>query len=228
MVDKLASQSLNELNREYQRYLDGITLDQSPSRLQAADLLSSPRSFAHAVEQVCRADLAVFDLTNFEPAVMILLGIRAVIRRGLTVCVAREHDPPWRHTETPFHLREVSWIREPDRDAVRDRIKEGIRQLAESAGSYRDPPCFDLIREVSPDAERRQNLAFDDKRNPSILALVPFDLRYVKRNWAEIKDSLPATAQDEIIKRLGGPDEAQRPVLQRMLDLKSPRVVSAL
>jgi hypothetical protein len=237
VVEQLANQSLGELNREYNRIsglnreyrsnLDGITLDEDYGELRAADLLSSPRSFAHAVEQVCRADLAVFDLTNFEPAVMILLGIRAVIRRGLTVCVAREHDAPWRQAEPPFHLREVSLIMTPDRDTVRDRIKEGIRQLAESGGSYRDLPCFDLIRDVPPDADRRRNRAFDDKQNPSILALVPFDPRYAERNWAWIVDNLPATAGAEISKRHDGPDEPPRPALQRTLDLKSPRVVSA-
>ena len=158
---------------------------------------------------------------------MIVLGIRAAIRRGLSVCVAREHDPPWRDAEPPFHLREVSLITPPSRDAVEKRILEGIKQLAQPAGSSTDLPCFDLIRGVPPDPEQRQARAFDAERNPSILALVPFDPKYVRQNWKEIKDSLPATARSETMKRREGAEEVEPPRLQRTLDLDSPRVVSA-
>jgi len=171
--------------------------------------------------------LAVFDLTNFEPAVMILLGIRAVIRRGLTVCVAREHDPPWRDAEPPFHLREVNLVNKPDRDKVEARVVEGIKQLAQPGSSYTDLPCFDLVRGVSPDPEQRQIRAFDAGRDPSILALVPFDETYVNENWRQIKDNLPVTARDETINRRGEADEVRPPALRRSLDLTSPRVVSA-
>ena len=130
VVDKLASQSRGLLNQAYRRWGHAVQLDPSPGKLLAGNVLSSPGSFGHAVEQVCRAELAIFDLTNYEPAVMILLGIRAVIRRGLTVCVVGQHDQPWQDAESPFHLREVSLLQAPDRDAVEARIVEGIKQLA--------------------------------------------------------------------------------------------------
>jgi hypothetical protein len=231
VVDKLAAQSRNRLNQAYGRRGYAIQLEPSPGKLRAGNVLSSPQSFAHAVEQVCHAELAIFDLTNFEPAVMILLGVRAVIRRGLTVCVMREHDPPWRDAEPPFHLREVSLLKAPDRDAVEARILEGIRQLAQPGGGYTDLPCFDQIRRVPPDSEQRQSRAFDSERNPAILALVPFDPAYVQRNWTQIKDSLPATARDETIRLRGegerGDEQEPPPLLHRTLDLASPRVVSA-
>jgi hypothetical protein len=227
IVDKLAAQSRGVLNTEYRRLGYAIELAASPGKLQAGDVLSSPRSFAHAVEQVCRAELAVFDLTNFEPAVMILLGIRAVIRRGLTVCVARDHDPPWRDAEPPFHLREVNLVKEPDRKKVEARVREGIRQLAQPGSSYTDLPCFDLVRGVSPDPEQRQIRAFDAEQDPSILALVPFDRAYGDGNWEQIVDNLPAAARDEIMIRRGAADHELEPALRRSLDLTSPRVVSA-
>ena len=227
VINQLAIQSRTLINQAYRRRGHGIELAPSPGKLMAEDVLASPGSFAHAVEQVCAAELAVFDLTNFEPAVMILLGIRAVIRRGLTVCVARQHDPPWRDAEPPFHLREVSLVMSPTRDAVQARILEGIKQLAQPGSSYSDLPCFDLIRSVSPDQEQRQTRAFDAERNPSILALVPFDPAYVRRNWNRIKSNLPATAQDKTIKLRREADEVARPALLRTLDLDSPRVVSA-
>ena len=227
VIDKLAAQSLSLINQAYLRRGHPIKLAPSPGKLVAGSILSSPRSFAHAVEQVCFAELAIFDLTNFEPAVMILLGIRAVIRRGLTVCVARDHDPPWRDAEPPFHLREVSLVMQPGRDAVQSRILEGIKQSGQPGSNYSDLPCFDLIRGVPPDPEQRQTRAFDAEVNPSILALVPFDPDYVQRNWTQIKDNLPATARDETFRLRGGAGEVPPPALQRTLDLDSPRVVSA-
>jgi hypothetical protein len=163
---------------------------------------------------------------------MLLLGIRAVIRRGLTVCVAREHDPPWRDAEPPFHLREVSLIKSPSREKVEARILEGIKQLAQPGTIYTDLPCFDLVRGLSPDPDQRQTRAFDTGPNRSMLALVPFDQRYEERNWGWISGNLPATARTEIgIRRDGeerdGEQRAEPPRLQRSLDLDSPRVISA-
>jgi hypothetical protein len=227
IMNKLAAQSRSLLNREYRECGHEVELAPEPGKLLAAEVLSSPRSFARAVAQVCHAELAIFDLTNFEPAVMILLGIRAVIRRGLTVCVAREHDPPWQEAEPPFHLREVNLVKAPDRHAVEARILEGIRQLTRPGSGYTDLPCFDLIRGVPPDQEQRQVRAFDADQDPSILALVPFDPAYVRDNWTQIIDSLPAAARNETINRRGEADDVQMPTLRRTLDLASPRVVSA-
>ena len=47
----------------------------------------------HYLRTVAECDLAVFDLTGFEPAVMLLLGVRAVVRRGVTICTYRGRVP---------------------------------------------------------------------------------------------------------------------------------------
>ena len=234
VVSRLADYSLSDLNRTYFGPRLGIELNEHPHELRAGKVLSSPAAFAHAIEQVCRAELAIFDLTNFEPAVMVLLGIRAVIRRGLTVSVAGKHDPPWLGAEPPFHLREVSLVTPPKRDALLARIRAGITQLAQPGDSYRDLPCFDLIRAVPPDPKQRHARAFDAKLNASILALVPFDPGYVDRNWSQISEDLPEIAGQTTARlhpKVGeGPseaDEVRRPTLRRTLDLDSPRVVSA-
>src|SRR6266704_930363 len=111
--------------------------------------------------------------------------------------------------------------------AVEARILEGIKQLAQPGTGYADLPCFDLIRGLSPDPDQRQTRAFDAGRNPSILALVPFDPEYVRRNWERIRDYLAPTARSEIRIRREGAEEVQAPRLERTLDLDSPRVISA-
>jgi hypothetical protein len=226
-IGRLADYSLNALRSACARFKPAVHLESQPGKLPAGSILSSPGALARAVEQVCRADLAIFDLTNFEPAVMILLGIRAVIRRGLTVCVAGEHDAPWRTAEPPFHLREISLVTPPDPDALQARIQEGFRQLAQPGNDYRDLPCFDLIRAVPQDPQQRRIRAFDAASNPSILALVPFDARYVKHNWKRMRQDLPTAAKDVASRESPRSEETPKPLLQRTLDLDSPRVVSA-
>lgn len=226
-ISRLADNSLNTLRSTYSRYRPGAHLEGLPSELPAGKILSSPGAFARAIEQACRADLAIFDLTNFEPAVMVLLGIRSVVRRGLTVCVAGEHDPPWQGAEPPFHLRELSLITPPDPTALLARIREGFRQLAVPGSDYRDLPCFDLIRSVPQDPQQRRPRAFEGTSTPAILALVPFDSGYVEDNWHQIRQDLLDAVTDITSSELPPGQEAPRPLLQRTLDLASPRFVSA-
>lgn len=203
----------------------GIELDKVAARCRAADVLSSPAAFARAVDQVCRAEIAVLDVTNYEPAVMVLLGIRAVIRRGVTLCVHGQHDEPWRQAEPPFHLREISLLAHPDFATISDRLVAGIRQLGQPGRGYCDLPSFDLVRTVPPEPDRRGPRPFDCGRDPSMLALVPFDHDYTARHWSQLTQNLPAAAVSMMSDRSA--DEEREPRLLRTLDLDSPRVVSA-
>ena len=200
-------------------------LDSVAARCHAAEVLSAPAAFARAVAQVCRAEIAVFDATNYEPAVMILLGIRSVIRRGVTVCVHGQHHERWDQAGAPFHLREVSLLANPTVPTVGNRLLAGIRQLSQPGCTYCDLPAFDLVRSVPSEQDRRGPRPFDQGPDPSILALVPFDPDYTERNWSELARNLPEAS----IAMRPGPvgDNEQPPRLRRTLDLDSPRVVSA-
>ncbi|MDQ3274937.1 MAG: toll/interleukin-1 receptor domain-containing protein [Actinomycetota bacterium] len=200
-------------------------LDEAAARLLATEVLSSPAAFARAVDQVCRAEIAVFDVTDYEPAVMVLLGIRAVIRRGVTLCVHGPHDELWRQVEPPFHLREISLLADPTFETVGDRLVAGIAQLGQPGRSYCDLPSFDLVRAVPPEKDRRGPRPFDRGRDPSMLALVPFDEDYTRRHWSQLVQNLPAAAL--VIPSDDLEDERRQPRLLRTLDLDSPRVVSA-
>jgi len=52
---------------------------------KATDLVTSQEAYENAVSKLCQAKIAIFDVTHFEPAVMLLLGIRSVVRRGITL-----------------------------------------------------------------------------------------------------------------------------------------------
>ncbi|MGH3912619.1 MAG: TIR domain-containing protein [Pseudonocardiaceae bacterium] len=202
----------------------GIELDEVATRCRAEEVFSSPAAFARAAEQVCRAEIAVFDVTNFEPAVMVLLGIRAVIRRGVTLCVHGPHAEPWQRVEPPFHLREVSLLAQPSFGTIGNRLMAGIKQLGQAGSAYSDLPSFDLIRAVPPAGDRRGPRSFDSGSDPSILALVPFDAVYTARHWSQLEQNLPAAAVALMPDR---PEDEHPPRLLRTLDLDSPRVISA-
>jgi hypothetical protein len=158
-TDNTIAHTVNLLQRYWRGRLGGalravdtaLTLDEAAARWHAADVLSAPAAFARAVDQVCRAEIAVFDVTNYEPAVMILLGIRAVIRRGVTLCVHGEHHDHWNRVGPPFHLREISLLANPTVGAVGNRLLAGITQLSEPGNTYCDLPSFDLVRSVPPE-----------------------------------------------------------------------------
>ena len=224
-VEQLQRYRRGPLEKALRAVHPGIELDKVAARCHAAEVLSSPAAFARAVDQVCRAEIAVFDVTNYEPAVMVLLGIRAVIRRGVTLCAHGPHDEPWGQTEPPFHLREISLLAQPNFTTISDRLVAGIRQLGQPGRGYCDLPSFDLVRTVPPEPDRRGPRPFDRGRDPSMLALVPFDRDYTVRHWSQLAQNLPAAAVAMMPERPA--DEERPPRLLRTLDLDSPRVVSA-
>lgn len=198
-----------------------VALDRTAAPIQADEVFSSLAGFTRAVAQVCRAEIAVFDLTDYEPAVMLLLGIRAVIRRGVTLCVHTEHGERWRNVEQPFHLREISMLAEVSADRMRERLFAGIRQLTTPGRAYTDLPSFELLRGVPADRESRGNRPFDSPDDPTILALVPFDAEYTRQRWNHLSANVAKEAKRHLADKSGTVE------LRRTLDLSSPRVVSA-
>jgi hypothetical protein len=73
--------------------------------LVALDLVEdfkNPQRFGRAVRALCRADVAVFDLTEKEqcPEAFVMLGIRSVVRRGVTIVTTRFQKPSSRPAPT--------------------------------------------------------------------------------------------------------------------------------
>jgi hypothetical protein len=71
------------------------------------DVFGSDAALEQATLAAVRADVAFFDVSRFEPGVMFLLGVRAALRRGVTVC---SHGCGWREGEPldkPFNLADL-------------------------------------------------------------------------------------------------------------------------
>jgi hypothetical protein len=119
-------------------------------------------AYVRTVRQLCIADVAIFDLTSYERAMLVLLGIRSAVRAGVSIAtlgtpltVAElgkapfnikemnlvSHSDEWLESETPLY-RILSW-----------RIVNGVAGLA-TGPAYEDSVCFSSVRHLPP-GERR-------------------------------------------------------------------------
>jgi hypothetical protein len=149
--------------------------------LQGTDVLETRSRFAKAIRDLCRSQVAVFDGGNFEPLVMLLLGIRAVVRRGVTIVTApsEAEDEP---IDAPFNIKDANFViygadglsqREPwERMLI--RVETGLEQI--SSPAYADLPAYTGVRELPP-GERSKVSILD-----GVLLLVPFQANY-RRNY---------------------------------------------
>lgn len=192
--------------------------------LDPVQAFSTPQQLGRAVRALCRADVVVFDVTpsppdavsaggaavagdggaggmqaqpqeKLSPEMMVLLGIRSVARRSLTLVTSRFrgsgnqepalHDAPFRVPLLPFLLRDVSVYGWWHQDSFMDRLKQAIdagRERAERLGPiYRDLPAYEEVRRLGPDPAHFREHAPNDQ----VLFLTPFDedYRYPQGDW---------------------------------------------
>jgi hypothetical protein len=179
-------------------------LHEEPIEIPVLEAVRSVENWAATVDALARADYLIADVTSFEPAVMLLLGIRSVLRRGVTVSVARGELAS--HTSTvPFNVQETRVLSYDDDnfyDDLHRAMAEGAANLARDS-NYLDLPAYHAVR-----APRPETWAEDNAK--SLLVLCSFSPGY-----------------SEFYKKL-------RPIIRahtrnmtplRMLDLRSPRLV---
>ena len=121
------------------------------------DALASWEALERAVRAVVEADLVAFDVTGFEPAVMLLVGIRSACCRSFSIC---SHGNGWKEgqpLEIPFNLQDLNLNSHTPResqvgaDPVVDRfvrrVVTGFKQLARHP-RYLDLPAYEALRDL--------------------------------------------------------------------------------
>ena len=119
--------------------------------LQVAHAFDTTSSLTLAVNAVCRADVAVFDATDFQQAgIMFLLGVRAVARRGVTICSVGGEYVMGAELAVPFNLQMLNLAAHSSaqeqipgsdpRDLIGKKIANGFRELA-NLPDYLDLPA---------------------------------------------------------------------------------------
>lgn len=202
----------------------GWLLEDAPIVIEAGQVMASPAAFRAAVRDVCTADLAFFDLTAHEPAPLILLGIRAVIRRGVTICSTADSFDVDLGSPPPFLLRDINEIShgplvsDPE-EIFGVRALAGIRQLLRSPHRYADLPAFDAIRSLPTDLRDRTIIPFTKR----VLVFCSFGSNYTHVIWPQFLRRL----RGAIARRAGSTDDSDADVrIERTVDMDSPRVIS--
>ena len=180
-------------------------LDREPVPVSALEAVESVENFVAMVKALARADYVIADVTGFEPAVMLLLGIRSVVRRGVTISVV-EGDPVALASSIPFNVREtrvLSFAKPGFYDRLHEAMAEGAGNLRQDS-NYLDLPAYQAVRMPRP-----RQWAEDDKKN--LLILCSFGEEYSRFYASTLGDIIYGRTRNK--------------TLLRMMDLTSPRLV---
>jgi hypothetical protein len=195
-------------------------LDSRPKVLRGGAAFRCRAEYDRTVRSLCSAEIVVFDVTGYQPETMLLLGLRAAARRGVTVLTSGDGLGGGGPFEAPFNLREINPIRYSGgarRPAAKDpgkiyrqigaAIADGLRLLQDIPGRYLDLPAYESVRRGGGAGSSYTSASRDD----SPLILCPFDHGYTKRNWPYLRG--------EIHTGFGS-------YPKRIVDIPSPRLVS--
>lgn len=191
--------------------------------VSVADVFSSNDALDRAVRIIVQADVAVFDVTGFEPGVMLLLGIRGAARRGMTVA---SHGGPWREGDPlsrPFNLSDLSLashacpddrVGEEDRRETRfaKRLMTGFEQMRRQP-HYHDLPVYDALRQLGSEPGAWAPIPLGDE----VLVLCTYAEDHFKA-WRSLHNS--------IRQGLSRRQELRGAVIARLQDIATPQVVS--
>jgi len=197
----------------------------APFVVPFADVFRSRDAFLACVSALCRAKVVVLDATGFEPASMLLAGIRSVVRRSITILSVGHDYALGDPLDVPFNVTDANIVshsgnqagRGPDPvDLLASRVRRGLQEL--SMSSYLDNPVYESIRRLPSD---RRGLI---PKKDGVLVLCPFQQPYNSEIWERrlrrgLKHQLDRLRGEEVPK----PDDLG---VARSFELNSPRLVT--
>jgi nucleoside phosphorylase len=200
-------------------------------RLNVGRAFASRATMIDCLRAISRADVAIFDVTGggevgIEPGVMLLLGVRAVARRGVSICSV-DHDPDQLFdVDLPYNLQQLNIASHAGRFGELDaperlaaKISSGLHDLDHDL-TYLDLPAFDSIRTLGGDIRDYAPIPF--YRGP--LYLGPFDESFQQACFHNLEPEV-AVLLDRIAREKDGRDY-KRPRIFRLLDYDRARMVS--
>lgn len=186
--------------------------------LNIVDAVSSRGRLAEAVRLVVEADVAFFDVTGFEPATMLLLGVRGATRRGVTITshgAWLEGSP----LDRPFNLVDLSLAShrgptekigpDPRMGPLCERVVDGFTAMLNLA-QYQDLPGFDGVRQLGSRPDAWSTLPLDQL----VLMLCSYDAAFYD-DWQLLRR--------EIASALAERDAPTQ--VARLIDLRRPQLV---
>jgi len=234
--DMLSSREVHKLWRSFRGAWQGRELLRSGPRVipadyryanvrvasfDVADAFHSRASIERAVRLVVQSDLALFDVTGFEPGIMLLLGIRAATRRGVTI---NSHGK-WlegHYLDRPFNLSDLSlsshtppqegpYVGDDSRiDRLIKRVRTGFDQLAHQP-HYLDLPVYDALRQLGAQENAWVSIPIEKQ----VLMLCSYGKGYFEK-WEALRKKIRSALHTKDI----------RTEVARLQDLASPQLVS--
>lgn len=207
-------------------------IEVKPIRVPVTKALESPGRWLQFLKAICKAPVMIVEVTHWErePAVMLFLGIRSVVRRGVTITVTAEGIKESHLSSLPFNIQESKLIslasslsvrdtarKQDPYDQIGDAITEGLTQLDRHPG-YLDLPAYEAIRCPRPEKHDDETSKSDDTLTAlnTILMLCSFHEKY-DDHWNYVFDEVRRSATLKVDISL------KKPI--SMVDISSPRLV---
>jgi hypothetical protein len=184
------------------------------------DAFADGAALEQAVRAVVEADIVVFDVTHFEPAVMLLLGVRSACRRALTIC---SHGAGWREgmpLSLPFNLQDLNVNshtaagRMVGKDDVIDRfvkrVETGLQQLAKHP-AYQDLPGFEELRQLGSDSNALDTIPVQER----VVVLCSYSKHFFE-NWRYLREKLEQQLSEH---------KQYSPEIERVIDYGTSQLV---
>jgi Caspase domain len=217
------------------------------TELRVEQAVESEKALGAAIKALCRCEVAVFDLTgiktagdheasgkkevSFDQAVVFLLGVRSVARRGVTLSSIGGSYIIGDDIPVPFNLQLVNLSVHSEEQLARGegnrpyeligmKLQNGFRELADLP-HYEDLPTYDAVRQLGVQSHTYRPIRYTEK----VLVLCPFGAEYSKNNWRlHLEVDLPVELRERA--RRANPPEDVKPRVERLLDVRTPRLVS--
>ena len=184
------------------------------------DAFASGQALDTAVRAIVEADLVVFDVSGFEPAVMLLVGVRSACRRLLTVC---SHGAGWREgqpLELPFNLQDLNINSHTQRESrvgpdpvverFVSRVETGFVQAARHP-HYLDLPAYDSLRQIGSHYDASSTIDPSER----ILVLCAYGDRFFS-NWQFVSSRLKQALSQR---------KKYSPKIERIIDYGTPQLI---
>ncbi|OYW52364.1 MAG: hypothetical protein B7Y80_19610 [Hyphomicrobium sp. 32-62-53] len=133
-------------------------------RIDLGTAFATDQSFLNCVRAVSRADLAVFDISETEagvqPGIMLLLGIRAAAKRGVTICSVEGDPDTIYNVSLPYNLQFLNIAaHDSGNKEVRTILDLGNKIVSGFVGlrddpDYADLPAFHALRTLGGEPEQ--------------------------------------------------------------------------
>jgi hypothetical protein len=177
--------------------------------INITEVLSNPGNLLNFIKLICSAPVMIIDATHFQPGIMMIMGIRAVARRGVTIVTTTLAIPKEEISNLPFNIQEIKLVslvaQQRERGSAKDKLK---RAIAEGMDRYRKSPAY---LDLPPYDAVRNPVIFDEPGiKEKFLILCPFKAEY-EQAFIFLWDKLTLITET--------------PKIVRMLDISSPQLV---